>query len=266
MLSLAQIYRPALSTPFGREGYREIAPCAALAPFVRCFWAEKYTAAREILVIPDTCMDIIFKISEVSDIGGEGFFCALDDSSFYSVNSGAELFGIRFYAWTAQLFSRRDFSKSGGGRFKLGEFFDGAEELSRAVGHANSFEDRAAAAEKWLAERLCDISPDNNLLNAVDLIIEKNGALNIADLCMHTAVSARTLERLFMRDIGASPKAFSSLVRYQLLWQDMLRPGFDVLDAVEKFGYSDQPHLINDFKRRHLMNPKQALDYAKKRG
>lgn len=259
MISLAQRYRPALSAPFGREGYREIAPCAALAPFVRCFWAEKYTAVREILVIPDTCMDIIFRV------GGDGFFCALDDSSFYSVNSGAELFGIRFYAWTARLFSRRDFSKSGGGRFELGEFFDGADELSRAVGRANSFEGRAAAAEKWLAERLYDISPDNNLLNAVDLIIEKNGALNITDLCMHTAVSARTLERLFMRDIGASPKAFSSLVRYQLLWQDMLRPGFDVLDAVEKFGYSDQPHLINDFKRRHLMNPRQAVDYAKRR-
>ncbi|MDE7228921.1 MAG: AraC family transcriptional regulator [Oscillospiraceae bacterium] len=263
MIGLAQRYRPALSTPFGREGYREIAPCAALAPFVRCFWSDDHTLTREILVIPDTCMDIIF---EISKIGREGFFCALDDSSFYSVGDGAELFGIRFYAWTARLFSRRDFSKSGSRRFELGEFFDGTEELSRAVQCAGTFEERAAAAEKWLAERLCAVSQDNDLLNAVDLIIEKNGALNIADLCMHTAVSARTLERLFMRDIGASPKSFSSLVRYQLLWQDMLRPGFDVLDAVEKFGYSDQPHLINDFKRRHLMNPRQAVDYAKRRG
>ncbi len=262
MIGLAQRYRPMLSAPFGHEGYREIAPCAALSPFVRCFWSEKYAAAREILVIPDTCMDIIFEISE---IGGDGFFCALDDSSFYSKNSGAELFGIRFYAWTARLFSRRDFSKSGSRRFELGEFFDGAEELSRAVQCAGTFEERAAAAEKWLAERLCDISPNNDLLNAVDLIIEKSGSVSVSELCMHTAVSARTLERLFMRDIGASPKAFSSLVRYQLLWQDMLRPGFDVLDAVEKYGYSDQPHLLNDFKRRHLMNPKQALDYAKKR-
>jgi len=257
MISLTQKYTPILSTPFGREGYREMAPCAALAPFVRCFWADDHTSAREILVIPDTCMDIILKI------GKGGFFCGIDENSFYSADSGAEMFGIRFYAWTARLFSRRDFSKTGGRRFELGEFFDGAEELVSLTERANSFTERAAAAEKWLLERLCDIRPDNDLLNAADLIIAKHGAVNIGDLYMHTAVSARTLERLFLRNMGVSPKAFSSLVRYQMLWQDMLRPDFNVTDAVEKFGYSDQPHLLNDFRRRHLMNPRQAVEYAK---
>lgn len=263
MISLAKSYRPVLSTPFGREGYREIAPCAALAPFVRCFWADKYTSAREILVIPDTCMDIIFEISE---FGGDGFFCGMDDSSFYSAGSGAELFGIRFYAWAARSFSRRDFSGSGGGRFEIGEFYDNTEELLSAVRRAPTFEERAAAAEKWLFERFGYIVTENDLFNAIDHVITKNGNVSISELCMHTAVSARTLERLFMRNTGVSPKAFSSLVRYQMLWRDILHPGFDVFDAVEKFGYSDQPHLLNDFKRRHLMNPRQAVEYAKKRG
>lgn len=258
MQSLAQSYKPVLSTPFGREGYREISPCAALAPYIRCFWTDKHILAGEILVIPDTCMDIIF------EIGKNGFFCGIDDSSFYSKNGGSELFGIRFYAWTARLFSRRDFSGSGGGKFESGEFFDGTEELSRQIQFSGSFEERISIAENWLAKRLCGLCPDNNLLNAVDLIIQDHGTTDISKLSMHTAVSPRTLERLFMRNLGVSPKAFSSLVRYQLLWQDMLRPGFDVLDAVEKFGYSDQPHLLNDFKRRHLMNPKQAIEYSKR--
>lgn len=266
MLSLAQSYKPVLSTPFGRIGYREAAPSAALAPFIRCFWTDKHTSAREILVIPDTCMDIIFKVS-LSEKSTEksGFFCGIDDSSFYSADSGSEMFGIRFYAWAARLFSRRDFSHSRGGRFELEEFFDDTKELSSAIQCSNSFEERVSAVENHLIKRLCGLSPDNNLLNAVDLIIQSHGTADISNLSMHTAVSSRTLERLFMRNLGVSPKAFSSLVRYQLLWQDMLRPGFDVLDAVEKFGYSDQPHLINDFKRRHLMNPRQAVDYAKRR-
>lgn len=260
MISLAQNYRPVLSTPFGREGYREIAPCAALAPFIRCFWEDKHTFAREILVIPDTCMDIIFRI------GGGGSFCGLDDSSFYSAGGGAEMFGIRFYAWTARMFSRRDLSNSANGSFEPGEFFDNAKELSVAVQRACSFEERAGAAEEWLSERLCSVSCDNDLLNSVNYIIQNNGAVGISELCMNIAVSARTLERLFMRNMGVSPKKFSSLVRYQLLWQDMLRGGFDVLDAVEKFGYTDQAHLLNDFRRRHLMNPNSALNYAKLRG
>lgn len=264
MLSLAQKYRPVLSTPFGRAGYREIAPCDALKPYIRCFWTEKQTA-RNVLVIPDTCMDIIFKIGENGEAGD--FFCALDERSFYSANGGSELFGIRFFAWTAQLFSRRDFSASGGRAFCIEEYFDGASELRSLISSARSFEERAAAAEKWLIKRSENIRANNDFLNAVDFIVDNRGALEISELCANTVVSARTLERLFARTIGASPKAFSGLVRYQLLWREMaLNRNFSVLDAVEKYGYSDQAHLLNDFRKRHLMNSKQALDYAKNRG
>ena len=151
MKSLARKYRPILSTPFGRAGYREIAPCEALKPYIRCFWTERQTA-RDVLVIPDTCMDIIFKFGENG--AADGFFCALDERSYYSQNGGAELFGIRFYAWTAQLFSRRDFSDSGGRAYCAEEYFDGVSELKNETEGCTDFEERAAASEKWLIEKL----------------------------------------------------------------------------------------------------------------
>lgn len=262
MIALSQKYRPILSTPFGREGYREIAPCAALSPYIRCFWTERKTA-RELLVIPDTCMDIIFRIDGTEN---DSFFCALDENSFYSANGGAELFGVRFYAWTAHLFAKRGFAGSKNGAFPTEEFFGylGAE-LAPYIAAAKTFEECAAAAENAFLKRLDGIRADNNLLNAVDFIIDSRGSLGISELCAHTTVSARTLERLFAAATGVSPKAFSSLVRYQLLWQEMItRSDFNILDAVEKYGYADQPHLLNDFRRRHLMTPKQALNYARK--
>lgn len=258
MLSFIQKYKPLLSTPFGREGYREVEPCDALKPFVRCFWTERQTVEK-ILVIPDTCMDIIF------GTGGEAFFCALDEHSFYSERSGGELFGVRFHAWTAQLFSRRDFSGSGGSAFPAEEYFDDILALDCAIKNASSFDERVLAAERWLLKRLDSIIIENDLLNAVDFIIDSRGALEISELCVYTAVSPRRLERLFARTMGVSPKTFSSLVRYQLLWREIAVCGnFNSLDAVEKFGYADQSHLINDFRKRHLMNPKQAVEYAKK--
>ena len=261
MKSLSQKYRPILSTPFGREGYREIAPCESLKPYIRCFWTEKQTE-RRVLVIPDTCMDIIFKINENGE--ADGFFCPLDECSYYSENSNAELFGVRFYAWTAQLFSRRDFSGSGGMAFCAEEYFDGASELKERIQNSIVFEERIAVAEKWLTEQFDNIRVNNDILNTVELIIDNRGTLEISDLCAHTAVSARQLERLFARSMGTSPKAFSGLVRYQLLWREMVTNGaFNVLDAVEKYGYSDQSHLLNDFRKRHRMNPTQALEYAK---
>lgn len=258
MYSLARKYKPILSTPFGREGYREISPCSALKPFVRCFWTEWQTADN-ILVIPDTCMDIIFRT------GGDAFFCALDERSFYSERRGEELFGVRFHAWTAQLFSRRDFSKSGGGTFPAEEYFDGLTALDFEIQHFLSFEERVFAAEKWLLERLDCLKVNNDMLNAVDFIIDSRGALEISELRAYTAVSARKLERLFSGTMGISPKAFSSLVRYQFLWREMaFCEDFNSLDAVERYGYTDQSHLLNDFRKRHLMNPRQALEYAKK--
>ncbi len=264
MNSLAKKYRPILSTPFGREGYLEAAPCAALAPFVRCFWAERQVR-KDVLVIPDTCMDIIFRIDGTEN---GGFFCALDENSFYSAHGGAELFGVRFYAWTAHLFAERGFAGSKNRAFPTEEFFGSlGAELAPQIAYPKTFGERVFAAEKALLKRLDGIRADNNLLNATDFIIDRRGSLEISELCGHTAVSARTLERLFSSAMGVSPKAFSSLVRYQLLWQEMTtRPDFNILDAVEKYGYTDQPHLLNDFRRRHLMNPGQALDYAKKRG
>lgn len=263
MLSLAQKFTPILSTPFGRAGYRELAPCDALKPFIRCFWTET-RVAENILVIPDTCMDIIFKLGEN---GADSFFCALDERSFYSRNVGGELFGIRFYAWTTQLFSCRDFSESGGKAFTTAEFFDDAPELEAALSRAEGFEECAESAEKLLLKRLEKIRVNNDLLNAVDFIIDNRGALEIPELCAFTAVSPRKLERLFARSMGISPKAFSGLVRYQLLWREIAlycdKSDFNVLDAVEKYGYFDQAHLLNDFRKRHLMNPKEALNYAK---
>lgn len=256
---MVQKYRPILSTPFGREGYREIAPCKALRPYIRCFWTENNTG---VLVIPDTCMDIIFRFEKNGS--SESCFCSLDECSFYSKNEGAELFGIRFYAWTAQLFSRRDFSGNNGAAFCVEEYFDKTYELKNRVQSCDSFEERAAAAEKWLLERLESICVNNDLFNAIDHIIENRGALEMAELCSHTAVSARQLERLFSRGMGVSPKVFSGLVRYQLLWREMVTNAeFNALDAIEKYGYFDQAHLLNDFRKRHGMNPKQALEYAK---
>lgn len=262
MLSLTKKYIPVLSTPFGREGYREIAPCDALKPYIRCFWTERQTA-RNILVIPDTCMDIIFRIGKNGETGD--VFCALDESPFYSASIDAELFGIRFYAWTAQLFSRGDFSELGGKRLCTEEYFNGAERLNLLMSGTETAQERVAAAERWLISRLENIRVNNDILNAVDFIIDSRGSAKISDICGHTAVSPRSLERLFARAAGISPKAFSGLVRYQMLWREMaFGAELSAADAVEKYGYSDQAHLLNDFRRRHTMNPKRALDYAKR--
>ena len=64
--------------------------------------------------------------------------------------------------------------------------------------------------------------------------------------------------------LGVGPKRLSDLVRYQFLWQELLLdPRFQIQDAVQKYGFSDQAHLQNTFKKYHSMTPRQALVYAR---
>lgn len=69
-----------MAQPFrNNDAYIEIEPCEALKPYICCFWGtvKPYTSlalpeVRQELVIPDTCMDIIFNIdmnkNELQDI------------------------------------------------------------------------------------------------------------------------------------------------------------------------------------------------------
>ena len=121
------------------------------------------------------------------------------------------------------------------------------------------------AAEAVLLTLLRPDAADPTVLNAIHHMLKAEGRARISEVSAALALSSRQLERLFDAMMGVSPKTFASLVRYQLLWQDMaLNPYFQPLDAVARFGYTDQAHLLNDFRKRHLLSPQDALDFARR--
>ncbi len=274
MLTLTKIYHPLTGTPFQNDDtYCEIAPCDALKPYIRCFWGTsrpvEATVGGSGIVIPDTCMDIIFDIDYTRNTI-ERSFCALDEHSFHShgvsVPCIASTFAIRFYAWSAILFAERDMKGTKNRAFSAEEFFESLKnELQPRLFDVPTLEGRIAIAERALLKRLHPERINDDLLNAIWFMIENSGRARISDICAYTSVSEKQLQRLFSYHMGISPKSFSSLVRYQLLWQELIcSPQFDILDAVEKYGYTDQSHLLNDFRRRHLMTPREAVAFAVK--
>lgn len=106
MLLLAEKYRPITAAPFRRNvSYCEIPPCAALRPYIRCFWGTDGAdggAGNNSVVIPDTCSDIIFKKESNGSFSAD--YCGINDRAFCSESAGNPVFGIRFYPWSAALF------------------------------------------------------------------------------------------------------------------------------------------------------------------
>ncbi|MBQ8568521.1 MAG: helix-turn-helix transcriptional regulator [Oscillospiraceae bacterium] len=268
------MYYPLTGTPFSdNDNYCEIAPCTALMPYIRCFWGSRYPVRAEItqsegIVIPDTCMDIIFDVNYTHNRTG-GFFCTVDEHSYKTHGSTdtdlSATFGIRFYAWSAICFSQCDFTGRKNGHFDIGEFFGKIRsELEPMLSELFTIEEKISAAEKILLKYLNINRIDNNFMNAVYYMLRNNGQAKISDICSYTGVSERQLQRISAFNTGVSPKSLSSLIRYQLLWQDMLlNKSFDIMDAVLKYGYTDQSHLLRDFKARHLMTPSEAVQLAR---
>jgi len=275
MRALASLYHPVTGTPFQQdETYREVAPCAALAPYIRCFWgSDRPLPARPSgtgIVIPDTCMDVIFHIDYANN-RISSVFCALDDTSTLTGGSDASggleaTFAIRFYAWTASLFTGDSLHGSLNERYPAEVFFPGiVRALMPVLFDKQTLPERIRAAEAALLACLDMSRADPAVLCAVHHMLRTSGRARIGDVSAALALSPRQLERRFDASMGVSPKALSSLMRYQLLWQDLLyAPRFDVLDAVMKFGYTDQSHLLSDFRRRHLMSPREALAFARR--
>lgn len=215
-------------------------------------------------------MDIIFTV-DYAENRISSSFCALDERSFFTGASAVSggltaTFAIRFYAWTACILAEETLGSSSNHHFPADAFFRRiVQALTPMLFEASTLMGKISAAEKVLLTLLRPDAADASVLNAVYHMLRTEGRVRIAEVSSALALSSRQLERRFDAMMGVSPKAFASLVRYQLLWQDMaLNPHFSILDAVARFGYTDQAHLLNAFRKRHLLSPKAAIEFARK--
>lgn len=271
------IFMPLTATPFRRtKEYREIPPQnPALAGYIRCFWgsdapfAKKDSQAFSTMVIPDACADIIYSIDHTKRTI-LGRFCGVSDVSFVSRENPppghvVSTFGIRFYAWTACAFSEDSLKGAQDGSCDVSSKFQWLDRLLRPLLlEKHSLRERARIAEELLLTQSGQMRQNHVIRDAADAILLRRGALTAADLARECFISGRQLERLFHEYIGVTPKKLCNLVRYQYLWNEILtNPQFDVLDAVCRYGYADQSHLMREFKRYHAMNIQSAKEYAR---
>ncbi len=272
-----QIYRPLTATPLsGDETYQEYEPCEALKPYIRCFWGSlrPYTEtarhhAAEV-VIPDTCMDIIFQTNFTNNHLYNSF-CGMNDSSFYSQEKTGEFctistFAIRFYAWSAVLFSDESMRETKNGFFDAACYFSKiVKEIVPFLFDITSIEQRIPLVERILLRHLHPERKNRIITDCMAEMLRHEGRLPVDWLAREVHVSRRQIERVFQENIGVTPKKLSSLFRYQQVWRDALfNKNFCVQDAVSRFGYTDQAHLLKDFKKFHSITLREAVKKAEK--
>lgn len=84
------------------------------------------------------------------------------------------------------------------------------------------------------------------------------GQMPVRALAQKFRVTPRALEKSFQHQIGTSPKEYSRVMRFKAAMQYIqVHPGASWLNVVAEFNYTDQSHLIRDFRQFSGYTPAQ---------
>lgn len=244
--------------------YREFLPGRNLESYVACYWTVDFYASDQNKlhrIIPDGCVDIIFDLRSPS----KGAFVVGLMTKFETMNlsQSYSLFGIRFFSDTVRRFLKYHVSEFIGYRVLLEDIWGNEaefmmEEMISATGISEIIERVEINLLKFLL--LNESKSDGLLQTSMQYMYASQGMISMRSLAEKLSYSERNIRRTFQKELGVSPKELSGIIRFQSLLQGLYRgTQFRFTDIAVKYGYYDQPHFINNFKRYYGLLPNQVF-------
>lgn len=121
--------------------------------------------------------------------------------------------------------------------------------------------EKAKMLEQFVLQQIHTNKPQTDYIDeAANLIVEKNGMLQVAELLKNSCMSRRTFERKFFQKVGLSPKYYARIRRISYLLN--LIAGKKKVDWPQLFyecEFYDQAHFIKDFEAFTGRTPQQYL-------
>lgn len=206
--------------------------------------------------VPDGCTDIIFQYdASGEDVGVHLYGTPLAPHSI-GMKPGYYYFGVRFLPGNFPLTGGLSMADTINMVIPL-NFRTGYEDLAEAIGKTEDFQIQIDLFMNYYKKNIEDGAArvKNFTLKKymVNQIISCNGKLKISELAKMSGYSVRYVNSVFTTEMGIPPKEFCRIIRFQKCLSDMCRgySGHDRLDLAAMsmdLGYSDESHMIRDFK------------------
>jgi AraC-like DNA-binding protein len=248
--------------------YREWAPPAALAPWVRRVWELTVPGAGASgpgRVLPDGCMDLVV-------IGGSLLVAGPDTGPVpVARRAGETVIGVRFHPGAGPAVLGPAASELRDVRVPLEDLWgrDGRE-LAERVAAAPPTDGLAVLQERLLARLAAAPRPDPLVAAAVRLL-EGQHVLpgRVGGLGDALGLGERQLRRRFHAAVGYGPKTLARVLRFQRLLELLDRSGPDspggargrasLAEAAAGAGYADQAHMTGECARLAGLTPTALL-------
>ena len=224
--------------------YQEFEPSPRLKPFIECFWmAMSSRTLTDYPVLPDGCVDIVYSPQIARDLQLVG---TMTRARNFALAADEPQFGVRFRAGMSRLFVPLPGPGTTDRLIGLSDIW-GAEggRLRERVGEAKSARQFVEIIEGslrhpgeiGLAQSLCT------------WLVSQAGRVRMDDLAFQAGLSTRQLRRLFIEEVGLSPKHFCRILRFRNCISRIPHSGrTNWAEVALECGYYDQAHFINEFR------------------
>ena len=138
-----------------------------------------------------------------------------------------------------------------------------ARELAEALSAIQGEAERIAYLESALVRRMTarrPLEPSVDVSRVTEWVIENGGRVTVERLAQAAGLSRQHFTRVFRTSVGVSPKVYCQLARFRSTLA-YFQPGEDVewAQVAAESGYTDQSHMIAEFRRFTGMTPEALL-------
>lgn len=216
------------------------------------FYTFEVEKPQVLNAVPDACIDLFFEYTE----GGlEAFACGTPLRFVSHAWRGRrEVFGVRFMPGVQPELLRVKMKDLVDKRVPLSEIILDKELISLMAEQTDFYQRIRIFLQQYTkmmhhSEKKKSAEKTELIWAVKRMVYESDGKIRIAKLKEKTGYSERYINKVFIEEMGFSPKTFCKIIQFQRALEFLNYGAPDKMtDAAVYLGYYDQPQFIRDFK------------------
>ena len=239
--------------------FDKVIPCDRLKPYIRFMAISENANEDTYKVFPSTSLVLGFQyrglLSAVVDnaetkLSPAGISGIADRVKIFRNAAGTGTILVYFTETGLAYFSSCPANELFNQSISLDNLFDKKEvrKIEEMLALANSDKERIKAVETFFINQLKEKHADQLIVRGVQLIYNSKGDIKIKSLHEQLHISQSAFEKRFRKLVGATPKKFASIVRFNTVLRDIGQEK-SLTEICYDNNFFDQAHFIKDFKQ-----------------
>lgn len=227
------------------------------------FYSYHIVENKPLRTVPDGCIDLFF---EYEKDHMQGYVCGTPlEYTCAECEGKEEVFGIRFMPGVQPELIGCTMRELLGKKIPIESVLRGDFGWLKKLEEERDFYQRIRifieAYTKAEKRREKPFGKQEMVQSIKQMVYESDGKIKVAEMQERTGYSVRYINKVFIEEMGFSPKTFCKIIQFQRALEFLNYGAPDKMtDAAVFLGYYDQPQFIHDFSRYAGITPKKYLN------